>query len=70
MKVTARSALKTCQNISIVSFYGDEMNLIESGIQLAGINLAWNLSSAILGGGGGERAPTSPHYLQSDLEDL
>lgn len=25
------------------------MNLIESGMQLASINLAWNLSSAILG---------------------
>lgn len=39
------------QNISIVHFYEEKVNLIESGIQLASINLAWNLSSAILGSG-------------------
>lgn len=31
------------------------MNLIESGIQLASINLAWNLSSATLGSGKHQR---------------
>lgn len=44
-------SLKIRQNVSIVSFYEQKMSLIESGIQLASINLAWNLSSAILGRG-------------------
>lgn len=42
---------KIRQSISIVSFCEDKMNLIESGIQLDGINAAWNVSSAILGSG-------------------
>lgn len=33
-------SLKIRQNISIVSFYEQKMSLIESGIQLASINLA------------------------------
>ena len=43
-------SFKIRQNISIVFFYEEKMNLIESGMQLASVNLAWNLSSAILGG--------------------
>lgn len=42
-------SFKSRQHISIRSFYEEKMNLIESGIQLASINLAWNFSSAILG---------------------
>lgn len=60
-------SFKIRQNISIVSFCEEKMNLIESGIQLASINLAWNLSSAILG-----RAPSTNFAALSSelLEDL
>lgn len=56
-------SFKVRQNISIVSFCEEKMNLIESGIQLASINLAWNLSSAILGR---RERQLLPHYPQSD----
>lgn len=51
MKSHCMVSFKIRQNISIVSFYEEKMNLIESGMQLASINLAWNLSSAILDSG-------------------